>query len=124
VLDQVVAALPAWQRGMLARSGRITLIKSAVMARSIHHLFVADRSVAGSASWRGSRCASRLALVPWESKTAAPGDGFEGHILRWEWLRRTDAARPWQGLRMMFSTVQIRFRLGRYFGPIDGSGAN
>jgi hypothetical protein len=45
VLDQVIAALPAWQRGLLARAGRLTLIKSVVMARPLHQLLVAEGPV-------------------------------------------------------------------------------
>jgi hypothetical protein len=36
VLDQVLASMPAWWRGLLARSGRLVLIKSVILARPIH----------------------------------------------------------------------------------------
>jgi hypothetical protein len=45
VLDQVIASLPAWQRGLLARSGRLILIKSVVTARPIHQLLVKEAPV-------------------------------------------------------------------------------
>jgi hypothetical protein len=42
VLDQVLALMPTWWRGMLARSGRLVLIKSVILARPVHQLLVAD----------------------------------------------------------------------------------
>jgi hypothetical protein len=34
--------MPTWWRGMLARSGRLVLIKSVILARPVHQLLVAD----------------------------------------------------------------------------------
>ena len=42
MLDQVLNFFPAWQRGLLQRSGRLILIKSVVTARPVHHLLVAE----------------------------------------------------------------------------------
>jgi hypothetical protein len=41
-LDRIIVALSAWQRGLLERSGRLTLIKSVIMARPIHQILVAE----------------------------------------------------------------------------------
>ncbi|XP_051211871.1 uncharacterized protein [Lolium perenne] len=45
VLDKVIASLPAWQWGLLTRSGRLILIKSAVTARPIHQLLIMEAPV-------------------------------------------------------------------------------
>jgi hypothetical protein len=45
ILDHIIASLPAWQRGLLQRSGRLILIKSAIMARPIHQILVAEAPV-------------------------------------------------------------------------------
>ncbi|KAM0852292.1 hypothetical protein ACQ4PT_051851 [Festuca glaucescens] len=42
LLDAVVHTLPAWQRGFIARAGRLTLINSVMLARPIHHIIVDD----------------------------------------------------------------------------------
>jgi hypothetical protein len=42
VLDQVLASMPTWWKGLLARSGRLTLIKAVILARPVHQLLVAD----------------------------------------------------------------------------------
>ncbi|KAM0838180.1 hypothetical protein ACQ4PT_061150 [Festuca glaucescens] len=42
LLDGMIKWIPAWQRGMIARSGRLILIKSVVTARSIHQFLVAE----------------------------------------------------------------------------------
>jgi hypothetical protein len=36
-----VLHLPAWQRGMIAREGRLILIKTVVAAKPIHQMLVA-----------------------------------------------------------------------------------
>src|SRR4051812_40459345 len=41
-LDQVRKIIPAWQRGLIKRSGRLILIQYVVSARTIHHLMVMD----------------------------------------------------------------------------------
>lgn len=40
LLDQVRKLIPAWQRGMIQRPGRLILAKSVIPARPIHHLLV------------------------------------------------------------------------------------
>ncbi|KAM0878677.1 hypothetical protein ACQ4PT_034721 [Festuca glaucescens] len=121
VLDQVIASLPAWQRGLLARSGRLVLIKAVVMARPIHQLLVADAPAwlleeinkwtrgffwVGKEAVNGGQC-----LIPWQQicKPICYGGlgvknlKLQGLALRvrWEWLRRSDPNRPWQGLSRM-----------------------
>jgi hypothetical protein len=44
-LDKVINFLPAWQRGMIARPGRLILIKNVVLARLVHQLLVVDAPV-------------------------------------------------------------------------------
>jgi hypothetical protein len=42
LIDKVIHCAPAWQRGMIQRSGRLILIKSVMSARPIHQLMVAE----------------------------------------------------------------------------------
>ena len=42
MLDRAIAFVPPWQRGMIARAGRLILIKAVVAARPVHHLLVAE----------------------------------------------------------------------------------
>jgi hypothetical protein len=44
-LDKVINFLLAWQRGMIARPGRLILIKNVVLARLVHQLLVVDAPV-------------------------------------------------------------------------------
>jgi hypothetical protein len=42
LIDQVIHCVPAWQRGMIQKSGRLILIKSVISARPVHQLMVAE----------------------------------------------------------------------------------
>ncbi|KAM0866544.1 hypothetical protein ACQ4PT_042574 [Festuca glaucescens] len=42
VLDRVIELIPAWQRGLIQKQGRLVLIKSVITARPVHHMLVAD----------------------------------------------------------------------------------
>jgi hypothetical protein len=44
-LDKIIGFMPAWQRGMIARQGRLILIKTVVAAKAIQQLLVADAPV-------------------------------------------------------------------------------
>jgi hypothetical protein len=121
LLDMVQMFIPAWQRGFLKRSSRLVLVKSVIAARPVHQLLVLDapewvfedingwiRSFfwASKEKSNGGRC-----LVAWNTicrPTCYGGLGVKNLKLqtlalrvRWEWLRRTDPKRPWQGLAMM-----------------------
>jgi hypothetical protein len=41
-LDKIIDFLPSWQQGMIARDGRLILIKTVVSAKPIHQLMVAE----------------------------------------------------------------------------------
>lgn len=45
ILDQVRKIIPAWQRGLIQRLGRLILVKSVISAWPIHHLLVLDAPV-------------------------------------------------------------------------------
>ena len=118
MIEAATSIAPAWQRGMIARPGRLALVKYVMCARPVHHLLVADASCwllqdlekslrgffwAGKERAHGGQC-----LVSWD-RICKPfefgGLGIrdlrlQGIALRtrWEWLRRTDVSRPWQGL--------------------------
>jgi hypothetical protein len=118
LLDQVIKCVPAWQRGLIKREGRLVLINSVVAARAVHQMVVAEAPVwllkdinrwvraffwAGKDEVHGGQC-----LVAWRSICKPKEFGGLGVKdlslqglalrLRWMWLRRTDPARPWQGL--------------------------
>jgi hypothetical protein len=118
LLDKALLCLPAWQRGLIDRAGRLILIKAVLSARSIHQLLVEDAPVwlleeinkwlrsffwAGKKEVSGGQC-----LVAWDvvcRPTSLGGLGIKNLRLhglalraRWQWLRRTDPDRPWQGL--------------------------
>ena len=42
MVDQAKHCAPAWQRGLLQRSGRLVLVKSVVAAKPIHHFMIAE----------------------------------------------------------------------------------
>jgi hypothetical protein len=42
LLDKVTKCVPAWQRGMVKREGRLVLINSVVAARAVHQMVVAE----------------------------------------------------------------------------------
>src|SRR4051812_10270884 len=42
VVDSVIKFLPGWQRGMISRPGRLTLVNSVIMARPTHHPLIAE----------------------------------------------------------------------------------
>jgi hypothetical protein len=118
LLDQVVKSVPAWQRGLVSREGRLVLINSVVTARAVHQMVVAEAPMwlleeinkwmraffwAGGGEVRGGQC-----LVAWSSICKPREFGglgvkdlkLQGLALRvrWHWLRRTDQERPWKGL--------------------------
>ncbi|XP_071683699.1 uncharacterized protein [Lolium perenne] len=77
MIDQVIHCVPAWQRGMIQKSGRLILIKSFISVRPIHQLMVAEARVwvidelvkwmraffwAGKKEVNGGQC-----LVAWEN---------------------------------------------------------
>uniref|UniRef100_A0A453ITS5 Reverse transcriptase zinc-binding domain-containing protein n=1 Tax=Aegilops tauschii subsp. strangulata TaxID=200361 RepID=A0A453ITS5_AEGTS len=121
LLDQVRHFIPAWQRDFIQRSGRLVLVKTVIVARPVHQLLVLDppawvledinkwmRSFfwAGKDKSHGEQC-----LVAWDTVcrlTSFGGLGVKNLAVqalalrvRWEWLRRTDPKRPWQGLHLM-----------------------
>jgi hypothetical protein len=77
VLDQVVKSVPASQRGLIRREGRLVLINSVVAARGVHQMMVAEAPAwlleevnrwmraffwAGKEEVKGGQC-----LVAWRS---------------------------------------------------------
>lgn len=91
MLDKVRNFIPAWQRGLIQRPGRQSLF------------------------WAGKdKCNGGQCLVAWDSIRRPKIFGGLGIKnlkwqaialrVRWEWLKRTDPHRPWQGLPMMENT--------------------
>ena len=76
MLDAVTKILPPWQRGLIARPGRLVLVKAVMTARPVHHLLVMeapcwlleeiDKSLRGF-FWAGKeRASGGQCLVAWE----------------------------------------------------------
>jgi hypothetical protein len=120
MLDAAIHLVPAWQRGMIARPGRLTLVQSVMAAHSVHHLMIAEAPCwlleemakgfrgfywAAKARANGGQC-----IVAWDQVCKPRAYGglglkdlrLQGLALRvrWEWLSRTDPNRPWQSLPM------------------------
>lgn len=120
VIDSVLKLLPGWQRGLITRAGRMTLVNCVVRARPIHHLIVAevpkwavDRVDKGCRAffWSGTEAIhGGKCMVAWQRICRPKEFGGLGTLdlriqgitlrLRWEWLKRTDDSRPWQGLSL------------------------
>jgi hypothetical protein len=121
MLDRAKQTAPAWQRGLLQRSGRLILVKSVIATKPIHHFVIMDVPAwvfeeidqwmraffwAGKEKTNGGQC-----LVAWSTvckPTCFGGLGVRNLKLqalalkvRWEWLKRTDPERSWQGLAMI-----------------------
>jgi hypothetical protein len=103
---------------MIARPGRLVLIKFVIAARPLHQLLILEAPVwlleEIGKSMRGffwaakERANGGQCLVSWEQICKPVEFGglgvkdlrLQGIALRmrWSWLRRTDPSRPWQGL--------------------------
>jgi hypothetical protein len=105
---------------LIAREGRLILIKAVITARSIHPLLVENAPVwlleevdkwLRAFFWAGKQeVTGRECLVAWGNVCKPICYGglgvkdlrLQGLALRvrWEWLHKTNASRPWQGLQL------------------------
>lgn len=130
IVDDVLNCLSGWQRGMVTRPGTLILVNTVIRAKPTHHMLVADAPTwalervdkcyraffwAGSDHIHDGKC-----LVSWQRVCCPKQLGGLGVLdlkkhglalrLRWEWLKRTDDARPWHGLPLaMDAEVQSAF---------------
>jgi hypothetical protein len=141
MLDAAVRIVPSWQQGMIARPGRLTLLKAVLAARPIHQLLVAeapcwlfdeaDKCFRGFFWSAKDRASGGQCLVAWNQVCKEFEHGglgvknlrLQGLALRvrWEWLRRTDPSRPWQGLPP-FPDAQAREVFDRLVKIQNGDG--
>jgi hypothetical protein len=121
LIDATTHLVPAWQRGLIAKPGRLVLIKAVMCARPTHNLLISEAPAwliqevekrlrgffwAGSEKANGGQC-----LVAWDQLCKPLEYGglgikdlkLQGLALRvrWQWLLRTDTLRPWQGLPLL-----------------------
>jgi hypothetical protein len=121
MLDAAMKIVPAWQRGLIQRPGHLVLVKAVMAARYVHHLIITE-----APSWLHDEFNKSLRGFFWAAKERANGGqclvnwnqickplefgglGVKNTRIqslalrvRWEWLRRTDTSRPWQGLPMI-----------------------
>jgi exonuclease III len=121
MIDAAIRIAPAWQSGLLSKQGRLVLVQAVMTARPVHHLLITEAPVwvieELDKSFRGffwaakDRANGGQCLVAWDRVCKPKSYGglgiknlsVQGLALRirWEWLRRTDPARPWQGLPMI-----------------------
>lgn len=136
MLDSVCEFIPAWQRGLMARVGRLVLVNSVIAAKPIHHLLVLDplvwvlgeiykwmkafwglerrKLMVESALWLGRRYVSQSS----ELKTYS----YIALRMRWGWLKRNDPNRPWQGLELI-SDELVRATYDSQFHITVGDGS-
>ena len=120
MIDQAKSFGPTWQRGLIHRPGRLVLVKSVIAAKTIHHFMIAEAPAwvfeeidqwmrsffwAGKEKVNGGQCLVALNSVckpTWQGGLGVLNLQLQGLAwrVRWEWLRRTDPDRPWQGLPM------------------------
>ncbi|KAK1643786.1 hypothetical protein QYE76_061591 [Lolium multiflorum] len=68
LLDAVIHIVPAWQRSMITRPGRLTLVKAVLAARPVHHLLVLEAPV-----WVLEELEKNLRGFFWVAKESANG---------------------------------------------------
>jgi hypothetical protein len=121
MLDAAINVVPAWLRCMTVRAGKLTLIKSVLMARPVHQLLVADAPIfrfeeigksLRAFFWPGKKVQGGQCLLSWNNKSKThcfDGLGVENLRLqglalrvRWEWpRRRKDLGRASRCLRTL-----------------------
>jgi hypothetical protein len=69
LLDQVIKSVPAWQRGLVRREGRLVLINSVVAARAVHQLVVAEAPI-----WLLEEINKWMRAFFWAGKMKCEGD--------------------------------------------------
>lgn len=122
IIDKVGDALPGWKASLLAKSGRLVLVKAVLMAIPLHVLIALNvpkwfiKAIdkfrrgflwKGKAEAKGGHCP-----ISWEQATRPLQFGGLGiHCLeklawalrmRWLWLQKTEPHRPWT-----FSQVHV-----------------
>ncbi|CAL5070105.1 unnamed protein product [Urochloa decumbens] len=122
LIDKVSASMPTWRAPLMNRAGRLTTVKAVMSAKCIHTIIslkVPDWVFqeidkrrrgflwAGKEKAHGGQC-----LVAWTAACRPQELGGLGIPdlrraayalrLRWMWLKRTDANRPWRDLELDF----------------------
>ncbi|KAF8733041.1 hypothetical protein HU200_015400 [Digitaria exilis] len=111
MIDKVAAAVPTWKAALMNKAGRLTTIKSVMCAKNVHvmiSLKIPDWVMheidkynrgflwSGKARANGGQCLFGGLGIP-DLRVAALA-----LRLRWLWLKRTDANRPWRNLDLAF----------------------
>lgn len=127
LVDQLADKLPTWRASMMPRAGRLALIRAVLAAIPLHQLMVLglDKRTlkqvnkilrgflwAGRTDANGGHCHvnwSRVRRPPRLGGLGIPDLARTAISLRvlWIWRMRTDPTRPWRGLDMQFSKVEL-----------------
>jgi exonuclease III len=127
LVDSIADRLPAWKAAMMTKAGRLTLVKAVLMAIPLHQLIVlglhkkvlkqVNRIVrgflwAGRAEANGGHCHVNWAKVCRPLSYGGLGIPDLARMAtslrtRWIWRMRTDPLRPWHGIDMHFSKIEL-----------------
>ncbi|KAK1679133.1 hypothetical protein QYE76_039981 [Lolium multiflorum] len=127
LVDRLADKLPTWRASLMPRAGRLALIRAVLAAIPLHQLMVLglDKKTlkqvnkilrgflwAGRADANGGNCHVNWSRVCRPLRLGGLGipDLARTAIslrVRWIWRMRTDPMRPWHGLNMQFSKVEL-----------------
>jgi hypothetical protein len=126
LIDRIAGRLPTWKAGLMAKSGRLALVKSVLSAIPVHQLLVYSPP---------KKTLKQIEKIErgflWAARAEANGGHYHvnwSHVcrpislgglgipdlerqglalrLRWLWLSRTDDRRAWSRLDLQFSTEE------------------
>ncbi|WVZ85537.1 hypothetical protein U9M48_032454 [Paspalum notatum var. saurae] len=112
LVDKVADKLPRWEANLLSRAGRLVLVKAVLSSVPIYLMLALElpkRSTRGEGGFFGQGDANGgNYIVSWDVVQRPPQYGGLGILnlemlgwalrIRWLWLEKTDASRPWAGL--------------------------
>lgn len=127
LIDKVTAAMPTWKAPLMNKAGRLTTVKAVISATSVHTMISLKIP-----DWAIHEVDKRKRGFLWEGKERAMGGQWMvawpvacrpvelGGLgiqdmkiaayalrLRWLWLQRTDADRPWRDLDLAFGSDPV-----------------
>lgn len=122
IIDRVTRSMPTWKSKLMNKAGRLTTVKAVMSAKPVHLMislkvpdwvFQEMDKRRRAFLWAGKETASGgQCMVAWSTVCQPLHHGglgiqdfkFAAYALRlrWLWLQRTDASRPWHDLDLAF----------------------